>query len=54
MFIAGGSRELLGVGGGLERRGSEGSLATTARELGRRVGRLVTLKGGSAILLVRV
>lgn len=30
MFIAGGSRELLGIGGGLEGRGGEGGLATTA------------------------
>jgi hypothetical protein len=54
MFIAGGSREFLGVGCRSEGRGGEGSLASTAGELRGGVGGFVTVKSRSAILLVRV
>lgn len=54
MFVAGRSREFLGVGGGPERRGGKGSLAATARELGGRIGWLVILQSRLGLLLVRV
>ena len=53
MFIAGGSRKLLGVGGGPEGRGGEGGLAAAAREFGGGIGRLV-VEGSLALLLVQV
>jgi hypothetical protein len=54
MFIAGGSRELLGVGCGSEGRGGEGGLATTAGELRGGIGGFVAVGSRPAILLVRV
>lgn len=44
MLVAGRSRELLGVGRGLEGRGGQWGLAAAAREVGRGVGGLVAIQ----------
>lgn len=44
MFVAGRSREFLGVGRGLQRRGGQRGFAAAAREVGRGIGRLVAFQ----------